>query len=198
MNRATWLEWRKKGLGASDSPIIMGVSPWMTRYDLWMQKTGQKITKDGVNSNWAIDRGNRLEPLARAHYELMVGFSAPAILCEHPKYPFIRASLDGYNAENQIVLEIKCPGRVDHDKAMRGKIPMKYYPQVQHQLFVSNAKKADYFSFDGHNGVIVEVTPDPIYIAWMLGELIKFWEAINLKIPPEPINHVVVPSGIAE
>jgi putative phage-type endonuclease len=196
MDRNRWLNWRSKGIGASDSTIIAGVSPWMTREDLWAKKIGQK--KADETSNWAIDRGNKLEPIARAHYELMVGFESQPILCEHREYPFIRASLDGYNHSRKIVLEIKCPGRVDHDKALRGKIPLKYYPQVQHQLFVTNALLAHYFSFDGKNGVIVEIFPDLEYISWLLNEIKIFWDCINKKIPPPDLKKISIGDGIAE
>lgn len=196
MNRESWLLWRSQGLGASDSPIIMGVSPWMTAQELWLLKTGQKTMVQ--KNNWAIDRGNRLEPLARAHYELLKNCDSPPRIAEHPKYSFIRASLDGFNAENNSILEIKCPGKADHEKALRGKIPLKYYPQVQHQIAVMHADYCDYFSFDGHNGVIVRIDPDPPYILWLIDELHRFWHAVTTKTPPEPLINIVVPSGVAE
>jgi putative phage-type endonuclease len=190
MNRDEWHDWRGKGLGASDAPIVLGVSPWKTRQELWLEKTGQ-VAKE-YKTNWAIDRGNRLEPLARAHYELMVGFDAPALIVEHPKYPFIRASLDGYSKSNSRVLEIKCPGKADHENALKGKVPKKYYPQIQHQLFVTGAKSADYFSFDGHNGCIVTVPPDRAFIVHMVNLLIEFWDCVLKKEKPtdkiEPVS----------
>ena len=30
-----WLEWRMGGLGASDAPVVMGVSPYSTSRTLW-------------------------------------------------------------------------------------------------------------------------------------------------------------------
>ena len=33
-----WLEFRRSRIGASDAPIIMGVSPWKTHYKLWVEK----------------------------------------------------------------------------------------------------------------------------------------------------------------
>ena len=189
MERNEWHEWRAKGLGASDAPIVLGVSPWKTRHELWLEKTGQ-VGKD-YKSNWAIDRGNRLEPLARAHYELMVGFDAPPCIVEHRDHPFIRASLDGYSPSHKRVLEIKCPGKKDHDNALLGKVPKKYYPQLQHQLYVTGAKSCDYFSFDGHNGVIVSVPVDKPFIVALVYHLIEFWDCvINNKAPSEKIDPV--------
>ena len=64
----SWEEWRLKGLGSSDAPIVMGVSAWMTRFGLWELKTGRARPQQ---TNWAMERGNQLEPKARAHYELI-------------------------------------------------------------------------------------------------------------------------------
>ena len=33
-----WLIWRAQGIGASDAPIIMGVSPWSNIIALWRDK----------------------------------------------------------------------------------------------------------------------------------------------------------------
>ena len=181
MDQPAWKKWRQQGLGASDAPIVMGVSPWTTRYQLWCDKTG-RVTKDD-GDNWATERGNRLEPMARADYELRFGREMPVVLAEHRDYPFLRASLDGFG--EGIVLEIKCPGEADHKLAMSGSVPSKYYPQLQHQLLVTGARCAHYYSFDGQRTALVEVAPDHSYMEILLGELIAFWELVQTEQPPE-------------
>src|SRR3990172_7017919 len=94
-NTPAWLEWKNQGLGSSDAPIIMGVSPWMTALQLWEIKTGK--FKPSQESNWAMERGSRLEPKARAHYQLLTERDMTPALKEHPEYPFLRASLDGFD-----------------------------------------------------------------------------------------------------
>jgi putative phage-type endonuclease len=183
MSNESWHEWRSKGIGSSDAPAVMGVSPWSTAYELWERKTG-KVTKDF--SNWATDRGNRLEPAARAYIELTTGLAFPATLAVNEQFPFIRASLDGYNAEEGIILEIKCPGKGDHATAQDGKVPDKYWPQLQHQLLATPAaKSAIYFSFDGDSGVRVDVQRDPEYQARLFERLVKFWKCIKDDTPPD-------------
>ena len=48
MDRETWLEWRKQGIGASDATIIMGKAPrtWEINspYKLWLHKMGKLET----------------------------------------------------------------------------------------------------------------------------------------------------------
>lgn len=178
-----WKKWRSEGLGASDAPIVMGVSPWKTRYQLWEEKCGLNVKDDG--NNWATRRGNDLEPKARAHYELLHTIDMPVAFVQHKDYPFIRASLDGYNEEKRVILEIKCPGKEDHEKARVGEIPDKYWPQVQHQLLATGADYVHYYSFDGESGHLVIAEPDPDYIDGLFKELCLFWELVQTRTPPD-------------
>jgi putative phage-type endonuclease len=193
-----WHDWRRKGIGASDVPIILGLSPWKTPLELYEEKISTSPKKE--SGNFATQRGQWLEQEARTQYELLVGQDAPPILVVHPEYEFMRASLDGYVESEKIVLEIKCPGREDHKTALNGKVPEKYYPQVQYQLLITGADKAHYFSFDGEAGCIVEVKPDADYQAMLVERVKNFWEENVLKrVPPEPSKqdkvHVTDDSG---
>jgi putative phage-type endonuclease len=181
-----WLEWRKKGIGSSDAPVIMGVSPWKTPYQLWEEKTG-RVEEKSI-PNFAMQRGIDLEPKARAYYELLMGEGVldemPPSLMEHPEYPYLRASLDGYNPRTKVVLEIKCPGEEDHEKAKQGQIPEKYIPQITHQVLVTGAKRVDYLSFDGNQGVVVPFIPDDDYIRTLLDSEQTFWDSVRDGNPP--------------
>jgi len=177
-----WHEWRKQGLGASDAPVIMGISPYKTRYQLWEEKTG---LADHSAGNWATKRGNEMEPRARADYEMRNNIEMPVAFVEHKDYPFIRASLDGYNEHESIILEIKCPGKEDHQTAVDGKVPVKYWPQVQHQLLVTGANELHYYSFSDDRGVIVVVRADVDYCTKLVAELSSFWNLVTAKTPPE-------------
>jgi putative phage-type endonuclease len=175
---AEWHEFRKKGIGSSDAAVIMGVSPWRSLHDLWCEKTGREYEKQ---DNWATARGNEMEPVARADYELRYGIDMPPAVVFFDKYPFMRASLDGYNQELGLVLEIKCPGKADHAVAEAGKIPEKYYAQVQHQLLVTGADEVHYYSYKNHVGVLVIVKPDLDYMADLFKREIAFWNEYVLK-----------------
>lgn len=177
-----WHGWRKLGLGSSDAPIIMGVSPYSKLLKLWEQKVG--ISK-GFEGNWATMRGNKMEPTARADYELRYDIEAAPMLVVHSQYDFMRASLDGYNRELGIVLEIKCPGKKDHSSAQMGEVPKHYYPQLQHQLMVTGAREAHYYSFKDGKGILIKVAPDLTYIKELARREIKFWyENVLTKLPP--------------
>ena len=181
MQNDNWLEWRQGGIGSSDAPIIAGVSPYSTPYKLWEYKTNRRKAWDG---NWATRRGHAVEPKARADYEFTYDRDMPATLVQHPQFPWMRSSLDGWDSKERIVLEIKCPGKVDHDLALNGSVPEKYYPQLQHQIFVSSANRVDYWSFDGERGVCVPVYFDKEWFKSYWVKALEFWQNVQNDIPP--------------
>jgi putative phage-type endonuclease len=161
----------------------MGVSPYKTRYGLWLDKLGRSPEEP---TPWAAERGNLLEPMARADYELMYGVEAPPILAVHKDYPWLRASLDGYHEGT--VLEIKCPSAADHAAALAGQVPEKYFWQCQHQLFVTGAERVHYYSFDGRKGALVELKRNYDAMDRLFTELSSFWDLVLKQIPPAKVK----------
>lgn len=182
-----WLAWRSKGIGGSDAPIIMGVSPWKTPYELWREKTA-KATRSSL-PNFQQQRGIDLEPKARARYELFTDIEAPPALFEHPEFPHFRVSLDGWNEARKVVLEIKCPGREDHAKAKAGEVPEKYIYQLEMQLWVAGGTEAHYFSYtEDKKGAVdtalVVYKSVPERKEKMINALHKFWDCVVRDVPP--------------
>lgn len=186
-NSKDWYAWRDTGIGASEIAVIMGVSPYGTRFELWAQKL-KLLAKPEFNpfAAAAMKRGHDLEPVARERFEKLQGKEYPALNCEHQEFNFIRASLDGYNAEENAVLEIKCPGKVDHAAAKKGFVPEKYEIQVQAQLAISGAAFGYYVSFDGKDDlVVIRVEPNPAMQASIIQAVREFWDLIQTKTPPK-------------
>ena len=40
-NRSKWLKMRKAGIGGSEAAAIVGLNPWKSAFQLWMEKTGR-------------------------------------------------------------------------------------------------------------------------------------------------------------
>lgn len=179
---ADWDEWRRRGIGSSDAPVIVGVSPWATPYQLWEQKTGRRAPNPG---NWATRRGNALEPVARADYELRMGCDAPPALLEHAEYPWLRASLDGWRPKERITVEFKWSGAEDFANARNGVVPAKYFPQVQHQILVAGVTEAHYFAMtETHETALVVVPPDREYLKLLFAAECAFWKRVIDDDPP--------------
>jgi putative phage-type endonuclease len=170
-----WLDWRRGGIGASDAPAIMGVSPWMDLDTLWLEKTGRL---QGRPSSFAMRRGQMLEPQARARYIGRTGIRVAPLCLEHGTLRWMRGSLDGISDDGLVVLEVKCPGAADHAVARRGAVPPKYVPQLQHLLAVAGARVCHYWSYRDGEGTLIEVAPDRVYIERLIEREHEFWRHV--------------------
>jgi len=180
-NTKEWLEFRRSKIGGSDAPIIMGVSPWTTPHQLYIEKI---LWTTEERSNHAMERGKNLEEKARNAYEKVKGTSFFPKVVISEEFPWMIASMDGLSANGYMGVEIKCPGPEAHQIAVNGKVPDYYYPQLQHQIYVCNLPKIDYWSFDGHDGVIVEVAKDIQYLKTLLNKELEFYEFMRTSTPP--------------
>lgn len=181
---AEWLAHRQQYRNASETPAVMGVSPWMTPYQLWELRTGrqqQEVT-------YPMERGLRLEPAARAAYEEMTGHVVQPITLVDGGYS---ASLDGLTFDGSLLLEIKCPVRGASstlwEQVSQGEVPEHYRLQVQHQLMVSGAEQAELFVYDEDlgKGIALPIHADPesheaIRAAWD-----RFMPHLEADTPPE-------------
>jgi putative phage-type endonuclease len=179
-----WLAWRKEGIGASEAPMVLGISTYKTAHKLWQEKTGAIETKD--ENNFIFEKGKSIEAKARAHFELMNDKDCPPACMEMDEYPFLRASLDGYNAKENFALEIKYVGK----DAMTDEIPAHHMAQLQHQMMVCGAQDVTYVR--SNDGVIFKadvVKRDDDYIHELKREELAFWvKVVNKFEPPLPLK----------
>lgn len=147
----------------------MGVNRYQTVEELFKRKLG---LIPEVELNEAMARGHRLEPVARVEFEFETGISVQPACYLHPEHDWLAASLDGISIDESVLVEIKCPGLKTHSEALGGKVPVLYYPQMQHQLAtVTTANKGYYWSYTDVpdvKSVLLDVFPDYEYIERML------------------------------
>ena len=123
----------------------MGVSPYATIVDWWRDKMNLPPLK--AKSSYIMDRGNMLEPIARARYSLLYNREMPPALHENVHNPLFAASMDGSNPKLKRGLEIKYVGLKDWEGILQGIVPAKYVPQVQAQFFVTGFEHIDFFPY---------------------------------------------------
>jgi len=187
-----WHDFRADKYGASMAPVLMGESPWETplaRYE-------KIVFGIKTESNEAMERGTRLEPVARKWLNDRISLNGKyePIVLQSLERPYVIASLDGYYEGVDgypHVLEIKCPGKKAHEMAMEGTIPPYYYGQIQQQMYVSGADHALYLSFDDNRqeslkGVLLDCTRDDGYIVRLLQVIDDFHHRVICLDPPEP------------
>lgn len=154
---AEWHEHRKLYRNASETAAVMGVSPWQSPYELWLVKTGRKITVETE----AMRHGTATEPAARAAFELESGLIMQPLVMVDGVYS---ASLDGITLSGEIIVEIKCPYKGQTSELWQtvhtGNVPAHYMLQVQHQIMVSKAKHAYLWVYDGNEGIGISIEPN--------------------------------------
>ena len=152
-----WLAYRLAKRNASESAAVLGASPWTTPYQLWLIKTGRLVQP----VTHAMQRGTELEPAARLAYEDQTGLVMQPLVLEAGDYS---ASLDGIDLAGELVLEIKCPMRGSRSDlwsdVSNGQVPENYMIQVQHQLYVSDARQAHLWVYSGERGVLHAIERD--------------------------------------
>lgn len=125
-----WLDLRNSKITATDCAPIMGVSEYQSARMRWLDKVNPQPKVE----NDAMRRGKELEPIARDYFskKYKADFIAPVVLNEDR--PWQMASLDGYDARQKMLLEIKCPGEAVFARAKAGVISPDYLYQCHHQL----------------------------------------------------------------
>jgi predicted phage-related endonuclease len=125
----------------------------------------------------------------------------PPTIKVHPRYDFLIASLDGFNEEHKLVLEIKVAGREVFEAAKAGEVHEKYYPQVQHQLACSGGKENHFFvcraerNLSEHvivDAALVRVKPDEAFIKDMIAKELEFYKLVQEKISPPLMDRDVM------
>jgi putative phage-type endonuclease len=176
-----WHDYRKTMRNASETPAVLGISPWVSPYQLWLIKTGR--TTQAVTE--AMSHGTQLEPQARAAYENQTGHVMNPLVLQDGAYS---ASLDGITLGGDLIVEIKCPFRGRQSKLWReardGSIPPYYAAQIQHQLMVSGALEAHLWVYAEGEGLLITVSRDEAAMEAIRASWETFAHYLQSDTPP--------------
>lgn len=143
---AEWIQERRSGIGASDAGTIIGVNPWKSNVDLWLEKTGQREPED-ISDKPYVQYGKLAEACIRGlfqldHPELAVMYESPYEIIRNDEYPWLFCTPDG-KLRDELGrlggLEIKTT-EIMHGGQWHewdGRIPDQYYCQVLHQMLAT-------------------------------------------------------------
>ena len=214
-----WHQWRNTGVSASEADIVLGLSSYKTRYRLYAEKKGL-ILPDNLDRNPHVQRGIRLEPVARRAFECRHNTMLLPVCAESDEYSFIRASFDGID-DNGIPVEIKAPTEKNFRDAQssedqeaylseedfrdaqknrkESRLYKRYYFQVQQQILVVNSDSAWLSLYLNEREYLdIPVPRDDAIINTIIFEARKFWECLKTNTPPErdPERDIFIPSGL--
>ncbi len=153
-----WFAQRLGKVTASKVKDVMakgrGGAPSATRQNYMMQLLCERLTgkREEGYTNAAMQRGNDLEPIARAAYEMYEDCEVVEVgLILHPSIDGFGASPDGVILlENgRRGLEIKCPNTAQHIAVIQsGKHDTQYEWQMLAQMACADLESVDFVSFD--------------------------------------------------
>ncbi len=187
----SWHKFRLEHIGSSDVAKILLCDPFegpSQDFQLYLEKSGKK--KAGKSATEHTKHGKDNEDTARMMYAAETGnVVLPCVVeCDEPEHEYLACSLDGASHDLELIVEIKCPieaGTFRHAK--EGQIEPNYYAQMQHQLFVTRAKRCDYYCWFRGEGVLIPVAPDEGYwLETMLPAVREFWRRVQAKEWPMP------------
>lgn len=197
LDREDWLEWRRQGIGSSDAAVIIGLSPWKSRYALWAEKTVEGLDTQDVTHS--MEFGTRVEPVLNRWFHDLTDLYilGEQTLCDHPERPWMRATVDGFVAESPDtaladalgIAEDKTTGQAAEE--WEKEIPDYYRAQAQWQMAVTGHDRVWFptlhFAFGRREFHVHELERDQGDIDFLVAEAEKFWtEHILTGEPPEP------------
>ena len=62
MTKEEWLKKRHESIGASDAGCLMGVNPWKSNVDLYLEKVNPTLNNE---TNMAMRLGTKMEPIIK-------------------------------------------------------------------------------------------------------------------------------------
>jgi predicted phage-related endonuclease len=173
---------RRYFIGGSDARIIIGANE-AALLRLWREKRGE-VEPDDLSSNLIVQLGVVTEPLNRHWFERNTGQALTGVQqrVHHPVVRWMAATPDGIVEATGAVYEAKfmLPWSFTEEGAAE-----KYMPQLQHNMWVTNAKLSVLSIITG-GGKWVEITiaADPLYQHLLLTAEKKFWRCVESGEPP--------------
>jgi putative phage-type endonuclease len=181
----------RKQIGGSEASIILGLNPWVTRLQLWAEKTGRIFPPD-LDEVEAVQWGTRLEPLVADVYAQATG-RALRVVAEtqvHPAHPWMIGHLDRIvrkpEREDDGVLEVKTTSAYKAGD-WREEPPLMYQVQLQHYLAVTGLRWGSFaVLIGGQNLRWADIERNDQFIELLIAQEREFLDAVESDTPPEP------------
>lgn len=155
-DRSQWLAARRTGLGGSDLAAVLGLSPWRTPMDVWLEKTGRS---EGQDESEAMLWGSLLEDVVAREYARRNSVRVERVnrIIRHGSRPFLgnidravtvegRRPVVGEEFRTDRILECKTSNAFaarDWGAPGTQEIPVHYAIQCLHYLALTGTRFCD-------------------------------------------------------
>ena len=191
--REDWLAVRKQGIGSSDAAAAVGLNPYKSQLELWLEKTGRDTSLpklDPQDEESPAYWGNILEPIVATHYTQRTGNRVRRVnaVLQHPdpQLPWMLANIDRevIGADDVQILECKTAG-INGARLWKEGVPEYVQLQVMHQLAVTGKQAADVaVLLGGQHLEVHRIERDESMIARLIDLERLFWDYVVSDTPP--------------
>ena len=199
IDKESWLQYRKQGIGGSDAGAVCGLNPYRTAIQVYYDKTSD-ATEDIDNE--AMRQGRELEEYVAKRFCEASGKRvrrANAMFYDE-KNPFMLADVDRMIVGENAGLECKTASPYSEEKWRDDKIPLSYQLQCYHYMSVCNAD-AWYIAvlIYGRDFKYYRIERDNEVIENLIRIEKEFWNEYVLKqVIPDPDGSKTADAAIAE
>lgn len=166
---------RTKFIGGSDIAAVLGISPWKTAVDLWLDKTAPPRPDVSTRPK---SRGTRLEPYIRDMIASEHGLQLVAANQRYvdPQVPYFAAEIDAETPSENVEIKTVHPfkardwGELDTDE-----LPIHYVAQAQWGLGITGRKVCRVFALIGDDLRPYVVERDDETIEALRDKAAEFW-----------------------
>ena len=184
-----WHELRSQHVGGSDVAALFGLSPYSSRWQLWMEKSG-KLSPEDISGNKAVQAGTFLESgiASWAAHRWSMELTKVNDYYTVDDCPGMGASFD-YIANNGAPVEIKWSARGygwNYNGEEIDEAPENYLLQVQHQLACTTSDHAWLVALIDDEPRRMKIPRNDNIIDAIKHEIKLFWKSIDEGKEPEP------------
>jgi putative phage-type endonuclease len=188
MSREGWLAHRLDGIGGSDIGAILGLNPWRSALDVWMEK--RQITPER-EANEAMEWGTILEGTIADTWAARNGKKVQRVnaILAHATDPILRANIDRLIVDpvrGNGILEVKNVGDWSGRAWEDDRVPDHYMMQLQWYLHVTGLTWGVFAALVGGKRLIErEVAYDAELADMAVERAHEFWQCVTDGTMPE-------------
>jgi len=191
LSRNDWLDVRKRGIGSSDAAAAIGLNPYKSQLELWLEKTNRDVGLAKPNPDddtTPVFWGVVLEPVVASQYQRRTGNKVRKVnaVLQHPDVPWMLANIDReVVGSNEVqILECKTAG-LNGARLWREGVPKYVEVQVMHQLAVTGKQAADVaVLLGGQQLEVYRIERDEALIEQLIALERQFWHYVETDTPP--------------
>lgn len=179
-----WLDYRRTGIGGSDSATVVGLNPYSSLYTLYNDKLGLIPAKE---DNEAMRQGRDFEDYVARRWMEATGKKVRrnCYMWRSDEHPFMLADIDREVVGENAGLECKTTSAYSKADLEGGEVPLTYYVQCQHYMAVMGFDRmylAVLVLGAGFYHFIID--RDDGEIAALIEQEQAFWHLVETKTPP--------------